>query len=213
MRVISVNVGMPRPVAHEGRAVQTGIYKRPVKGPLAVRRLNLDGDGQADLRHHGGVDKAVYAFDQSGYAYWQATAPGKAYGPGFFGENLTLEGLPETDVAIGDVFRVGTAVVQVTQPRVPCFKLGIRVGDPAFVAQFLEGRRTGFYLRVLEEGEVQPGGAITRIERPEPAVSVRDLVEAYFFDGPRATLEGALRVPALSASWRERLEKRLDTGD
>jgi MOSC domain-containing protein YiiM len=177
MHVLSVQIGKPRTVEHRGRAVRTAIYKEPTLFRVRVGRLGLEGDAQADLRVHGGPDKAVYAYDLSAYAYWRE-ALGRDLPHGQFGENLTVEGMPETEVRIDDAYRAGTALLQVASPRSPCFKLAMKMEDPQFPKAFLQSRRTGFYLRVLEEGELEAGDAITLVsrERTAPTVdqSVRD---------------------------------------
>jgi len=160
MRLLSVNVGLPREVLWRGRAVATGIWKAPVAGPVVLRTTNLDGDRQADLSVHGGPRKAVYVYPSEHYAHWRAELPEADLAVwGAFGENFTTAGLLEEEVAIGDRFRVGTAEVQVTQPRMPCFKLGIKLGDPGMVERFLRSGRPGFYLSVLREGVVEVGDA------------------------------------------------------
>ena len=209
MTLISVNLGRPREVLHNGRLVNTGIFKFPVDGPVWLGRLNLAGDGQADLRVHGGEDKAVYLYPSEHYAFWTGELGRKDFLPGQFGENFTTGGLLEDKIGIGDVFRVGTAQVQVTQPRTPCFKLGIRMGDDQFPARFAAANRTGFYLRVLEEGRVTAGDAIERIERAADSMSVHDLFRLRLVGGTRAEHEYAARLPGLSLSWRAAFEKRL----
>ncbi len=210
MRLVSVNVGRPRPVSYGDRQVSTGIYKEPVAEPVWVRRLNLDGDGQADLTVHGGVDKAVYAYPFEHYAYWEQELDRNDLMYGQFGENLTVEGLIEDAVHIGDVFRVGEALLQVSQPRSPCFKLGIRMGDDRFVPRFTAENRTGFYLRVLEEGRVQAGDAIERVERAKDSINVRDAFRLrHGSGGTRAEYERAAQVDTLAPSWRAAFEKRL----
>ena len=209
MKLISVNVGKPRPVAHEGRVVTSGIFKEPVAGPVFLRRLNLDGDGQADLRVHGGADKAVYAYPFEHYAFWAGELGRDGLTYGQFGENFTITGLLEDVVCIGDEFQIGAARVQVTQPRSPCFKLGIRMGDDQFPARFAAANRTGFYLRVLQEGRVSAGDAIERIRHDAGSMSVRDVFRLRHGSGTRAEYERVARLPALSSSWRVAFEKRL----
>lgn len=162
MRVVSVNVAEPQQVASSRGAVLTSIFKQRVEGPVAVRRRNLAGDRQADLRAHGGADKAVYAYPVEHYGVWERELERSDFAYGQFGENLTTEGLLEDTVRIGDRFRIGSALLEVSQPRFPCFKLGIRMGDSGFVKGFLQSRRLGFYLRVIEEGAVCAGDAIER---------------------------------------------------
>ena len=209
MRVISVNVGMPREVAWRGRTVLTGIFKDPVAGPTPLRRLNLDGDAQADLTVHGGPDKAVYAYPSEHYDGWRSQL-GRDLSPGAFGENLTTEGLDEDSVHIGDVFRVGTARLVVTQPRLPCYKLGLRFGDPGMVKRFLEAGRPGIYFAVVEEGTVGPGDPIERVAEDEARISVAEMFRLVLDgDADPDALRRLLTVPALAAVWREELEGRL----
>jgi len=151
MKIVSLNVGMPREVSWHGRSVETGIFKEPVKGPLALRELNLDGDGQADLTVHGGAYKAVYCYPLENYEYWKKELPGRDLPMGMFGENFTIEGLLENEAHLGDRFSVGTAEVLVTQPRLPCYKLGVRFGADDMVKRFLASGRTGFYLAVTRQ--------------------------------------------------------------
>ena len=168
----SVNVGIPKPLATRKGDVLSGIVKSPVAGRVRVRRLGLGGDGQADLSVHGGPDKAVYAYSHDHYPLWASELGRTDLGPGAFGENLTVDGMLEGDVRIGAIYRIGTAVLQVTQPRSPCFKLVAHFGLPDFARTFLASGRSGFYLRVLEEGEVGAGDAIERISSPPTALSV-----------------------------------------
>lgn len=211
MHLVSVNVGTPRAVNYRGKEVRTGIFKAPVEGAVMIRTLNVDGDGQADLRVHGGEDKAVYAYPIEHYDHWGRELVRDDLGFGQFGENLTVAGMTEDDVRIGDVYRVGAARLQVTQPRTPCYKLGLRMGDPGFPKRFLESRRTGFYCRVLQEGEVRAGDGIELLERDPTPLSVRETVELLHFD--RENVEGAARaarVMALSPSWRKKFVRRSD---
>lgn len=211
MKLLSVNVGHPRRIRHEGREVLTSIFKHPVAGRVWVRRCGLEGDAQADRRVHGGSDKAVYAYPAEHYAWWTQVLGREDLAPGFFGENFTLAGLTEDEVAIGDVLRIGEALVQVSQPRTPCFKLGLRVGLEDFPARFSASRRCGYYLRVLEEGRVQAGDAIHRVARGAGAMSVREVFQLK--TDPAAAVPEALaraaNLPALAASWRAAFEKRL----
>jgi MOSC domain-containing protein YiiM len=192
-RLLSVNVALPVSLEVEGRRIRTGIFKEPVSGRVALTRLTLAGDVQVDKRFHGGADKAVYVFPSEHYPYFQRALrrPDRPELPfGFFGENFTTEGLREDAVRVGDVFRVGTAVVQVTKPRSPCFKMGLKVGTPAFVGAMLESRRLGFYLRVLEEGDVGAGDAIAleRTDAGAPTIA-QDIERRYF--GRRRTGAGS----------------------
>jgi MOSC domain-containing protein YiiM len=174
MKLISVQIGRPRKVQWHGKAVTTGIYKEPVTGRIMLRRLNLDGDRQADLTVHGGREKAVYVYPSEHYALWRAQLPGMDLPYGMFGENFTTEGLDETSVHIGDQFRIGNAVVDVTQPRMPCYKLGIRFGRADMPKRFHASGRCGFYLAVLREGDVGAGDVWECIARTGDGISVLD---------------------------------------
>jgi len=211
MKLLAVSVGTPREVQDEKRgSVRTGIWKTPVTGPVRLTRLNLAGDGQADLVNHGGPDKAVYAYPAEHYPLWQSELARPELGPGSFGENLTLEGLLENAVHIGDRLRIGTTLLEVSQPRSPCFKLGIRLGDPRMVRRFQESGRSGFYLRVIEEGEVAAGDAIEHSAEGADGLSVAE-VNRLWFAAPddRAGAARAAALPTLAASWREAFAKRL----
>jgi MOSC domain-containing protein YiiM len=209
MRVVSVNVGTPREVLWRGRWVRTAIFKEPVAVPTPLRRLNLDGDRQADLTVHGGPDKAVYAYPSEHYTDWQSQL-GRDLAPGAFGENLTTEGLIEDAVHIGDEFRVGTARLVVTQPRLPCYKLGLRFGDPGMVRRFLEAGRPGIYFAVVEEGIVGPGDPIERVAEDEARISITKMLRLVLDqDADPAALRRLLGVRALAAVWREELEGRI----
>lgn len=210
MRLLSVNVGRPRVVSRDGEFVITAIFKEPVDGRMMLSRLNLEGDGQADLRNHGGADKAVYAYPFEHYAHWQQELGRDDFIHGQFGENFTVAGLLETEVNIGDVFGIGSARLQVTQPRIPCFKLNLRMGMEDFDKKFLSSNRIGFYLRVLEAGEVGAGDAIERLERDAGGLTVAEVCRLAYVDTD--DLDGARRalaVEALSAEFRLKLERRL----
>ncbi|MEP6993130.1 MAG: MOSC domain-containing protein [Acidobacteriota bacterium] len=184
MSILSIQVGTPRSVRHGGRTVRTAIFKDPVLFRVFVRRLNVEGDAQADLRVHGGPDKAVYAYDLGGYEHWRQEL-GLDLPFGQFGENLTVAGMPETQTRIGDVYRIGGAVLQVSQPRSPCFKLAMKMGRPQFLKEFLVSGRTGFYLRVLEEGEIGPGDAITLLSRQPDSATVAQTTRQTFGPAPQ----------------------------
>lgn len=210
MRLVSLNVGLPRQVTWRGKTVTTGIFKEPVQGRIRLRRLNLDGDRQADLSVHGGPAKAAYAYPAEHYAYWREQLPDRDLAWGTFGENLTIEGLSEETVRIGDRFRIGTAELVVTQPRLPCFKLGIRFGRPDMVKRFLASRRTGFYLAVLKEGEVGAGDPILQVSREEAPLTVADITRLYVDRGGDIEgLQRAARVEALPEDWRDYFRERL----
>jgi MOSC domain-containing protein YiiM len=215
MRISSVNVGLPREVTWQGKLVTTGIFKEPVKGPVMLRTLNLDGDQQADLTVHGGVDKAVYAYPSEHYAYWRAELPGVDLPWGMFGENLTTEGLREDAVYIGDRFRIGETEVTVTEPRMPCYKLGLKFGRADIIKRFLASRRTGFYFAVVREGMVGAGNAVDLIGREQQEISVADITRLYGFEKDDVkAMRRAIEVEALPESWKgyfqHQLEKQTD---
>lgn len=210
MQLISVNVGRPRLATYRGQVVSTGIFKSPVEGRVALSREQLAGDQQADLSVHGGADKCVYVYTHEHYRFWQDALehPGWPYGQ--FGENLTVLGMLESEVSIGDQYRIGSALVQVTQPRVPCLKLAIRMGIPGFPKLFLASLRTGFYLRVIEEGDVGAGDPIELVTRYEHTFTVRDICRVYHDDQvSAAVLREAADSPGLSGVWQAELEQRL----
>lgn len=210
MHIVSVNVGLPREVPWGNDVVRTGIFKAPIDGRVALRRLNLEGDAQADLSVHGGPDKAVYAYPIENYAYWREQLPGHESPFGIFGENLTLAGLTEDAVHIGDELRIGTAHLVITQPRLPCFKLGIRFGDPSIVPRFLASNRPGFYLAVLEEGEIGAGDAVECVHEDENRLTVTELLHLMVHDKTNIDLmRRALRVRHLAAILRKKFESRL----
>lgn len=210
MKVLSVNVGRPRSVAWKGGVVTTGIFKSPVDGPVRVDRSGLEGDGQADLSVHGGEFKAVYAYPVEHYAYWRDRQPGMDDGHGVFGENLTVAGLLEEDVRIGDRFRIGSVELLATDPRFPCHKLGIRFGDESMVKRFLDSGRSGIYFSVAAEGELQAGDAIERVGRGPSALTIADVVRLKSSDPDNvALLTLAADNPALPPRRREAFRERL----
>jgi MOSC domain-containing protein YiiM len=210
MRIISLNVGRPRLVVWEGRTVSTGIYKTPVAGRVVLRTLNLDGDRQADLTVHGGPDKAVYSYPSEHYGHWRGELPDMELPWGMFGENFTVEGLDESGVNIGDRFRVGEAEVTVTQPRMPCYKLGIKFGRADILKRFLASGRTGFYFSVRREGEVGAGDEVELIGRDENNVTVADITRLYVRDKHDVeTMRRAVAVEALPESWRDHFLQQL----
>jgi MOSC domain-containing protein YiiM len=202
MRLISVCVGVPREADWKGKPVTTGIFKQPVDGRVMMRSLNLDGDRQADLTVHGGAEKAVYAYPVEHYAYWRQEFPNDELPWGAFGENLTVEGLLESEVNIGDRFRIGTAEVMVTQPRFPCFKLNLKFGRDDMVKRFLNSRLSGIYFSVVQEGEIGAGDAITVVSRDEHNVTVADIVQIYVREASDDLVRRAIQVPALAADLR-----------
>ena len=210
MNVVSVNVGLPREVDWRGTKILTSIWKSPVTGSVKVALLNLDGDQQSDLTVHGGVDKAVYVYPSEHYEYWRAELPGFELPWGAFGENLTTTGLFEDQVQIGDRLRIGSAEFVVTQPRMPCFKLGIRFGRADMVKRFMKSERSGFYLAVTREGQVTAGDAIEYLSHDEHGVRVRDIVALYGSDADnQEMLRRVTDLPALPESWRDYFRKRL----
>jgi len=210
MKVVSVNVGLPREILWKGRKVMTGIFKDPVQGPVLIRKLNLEGDRQADLTVHGGPEKAVYAYPEEHYDFWRRGLEGMRLSWGMFGENLTLKGVLEGKVNIGDQFRIGSALLSVTQPRVPCYKLGIRFGRDDILKRFLNSGRSGFYFAVLEEGEVRAGDLMESVLRNEGSVSVADVIRLFVDSaGNLDLLQRAVKVEALPTGWRDYFLRRL----
>ena len=210
MKLLSINVGLPRDIEWNGKLVRTSIFKEPVQGRVRVAQLNLDGDQQSDLSVHGGIDKAVYAYPSEHYPFWRRELPGMDLPWGVFGENLTTEGLLEETLHIGDRLRVGSSEFLVTQPRMPCFKLGIRFGRPDIVKRFLQSGRSGFYFAVLQEGEVAAGDSIELLKQDEHGVTVADVVNLYRNDANNQdTLRRVSELPSLPNNWREYFRKRL----
>jgi MOSC domain-containing protein YiiM len=211
MKLISVNVGLPRMVMSNGDQVSTGIFKEPVTSRVMLRRLNLDGDRQADLSVHGGPSKAVYAYPSEHYDYWKHELPEMKLPWGMFGENFTTVGLFESELNIGDKFRVGSAVVMVTEPRMPCYKLGIKFHRSDIVKRFLASERTGFYFAVLQEGEVGIGDQIELIESGERSVRVSDITQLYTREKHNVgLLRRAIAVEALPESWKSYFQHGLE---
>lgn len=211
MKLISVNVGLPREVTWDGGTVKTGIFKQPVQGSIHVRRLNLDGDEQADLSVHGGPGRAVYAYPVEHYAYWRRELPDRELPWGSFGENLTTEGLDESVLQIGDRFRIGTAELVVTQPRLPCYKLGIRFERPDMVKRFLQSRRTGVYFAVAQEGELSGGDPIELMARESKTLTVAEITRLYAFQkDDREMLQRAVQLEALPENWRSYFRAQLE---
>jgi MOSC domain-containing protein YiiM len=211
MKILSLNVGLPREVTWQGKLVTTGIFKELVQGPVMLRTLNLDGDGQADLTVHGGVSKAVYAYPSEHYGYWRTELPEIDLPWGMFGENFTTEGLLENAVYIGDRFRIGKTEVMVTEPRMPCYKLGIKFGRADIIKRFLASRRSGFYFAVAQEGLIGAGDAVELIGREQQEISVSDIVRLYAFDKDDSkTMRRAIGVEALPENWKGYFQHQLD---
>ncbi len=210
MKVVSINVGLPRRVPWRGRTIETSIFKAPIAGRAHIGHHNIDGDEQSDLSVHGGADKAVYAYPTEHYAFWGRELPDAALPWGAFGENFSTEGLLEHDVCIGDRYRVGTVELVVTQPRTPCYKLGIRFGRSDMVKRFQQSGRSGFYLAVEREGEAGAGDVVERLARDERRLTVAEVAALYATDSPdRALLEQASEHPSLPVAWREMFGRRL----
>ncbi|MDA9981453.1 MOSC domain-containing protein [Gammaproteobacteria bacterium] len=214
MKLLSVNLSLPKEIAHEGKTVSTGIFKKPVEGRVKLCRLNLEGDGQADLWGHGGAFRAVYAYTIENYEYWMNELGRNDFSHGQFGENFTVEGMLDDKISVGDIFRIGDALVEVSQPRIPCYKLAIKMGIEGFQNRFLASGRVGFYLRVVEEGEVGTGDSIELVHREPNSMTVREVSDLLFFD--KSNLDGtaqALAIPALSHGWKGSFEERLDKAE
>lgn len=214
MRLLSINVGLPREIQWRDEIIRTSIFKAPVAGRVRVTMLNVEGDRQSDLSVHGGSDKAVYAYPWEHYAFWRTELPGTELPFGAFGENFTTEDLLERNVHIGDRLRAGSAEFIVTQPRMPCFKLGIRFGRPDMVKRFQRSGRHGFYLAVLREGHVAPGDSIAFIARDPHGITVADIANLFMEDATNQDLlRRASALPALPESWRGYFRKRLREPD
>jgi MOSC domain-containing protein YiiM len=210
-RLLSVNVGLPKDVAWQGHTVHTGIWKQPVDGPRMVRRLNIDGDGQGDLDGHGGEQRAVFVYQLGSYRHWQDHLGRDDLEYGEFGENFTVEGLADDEVYIGDRYRIGEAEFEVTQPRVTCYRVGIRLREPRMPALLVAHHRPGFYLRVIVEGEVRAGDEIVRTRVGPHALSVADIdALLYLPDRDIERLRAAVDIPALSPGWQQSFRELLD---
>jgi MOSC domain-containing protein YiiM len=211
MKLLSVNVGKPRLVMRNGEPVSTGIFKEPVEGRVMLRTLNLDGDRQADLSVHGGPSKAVYVYPSEHYDFWKIELPDMELPWGMFGENFTTVGLHEDELNIGDQLKVGSAVVMVTEPRMPCYKLGIRFGRSDMIKRFLVSGRSGFYLGVLKEGEVGAGDAVELLSSPTQSVRVSDITRLYVREKRNEQLlRRAIEAEALPESWKEYFRRQLE---
>jgi ferredoxin-NADP reductase/MOSC domain-containing protein YiiM len=212
-KLLSVNVGMPKDVSWRGKTVFTGVYKDSVSGPRRVRRLNVDGDGQGDLGGHGGEQRAVFVYQIDSYRYWERELGRSDFVYGQFGENFTVEGLGDDEVCIGDRYRIGTALFEVSQPRVTCYRVGLRMDDPSIPALLVSHHRPGFYFRVLEEGDVQAGDEIVKVADGDEQMAVAEVDALLYLPGhPRQQLLRALRIPALSPGWQASFRALLDGG-
>lgn len=209
--LVAVSVGMPKDVPWHGKTVRTGVYKQPVSGPRRARRLNIDGDGQGDLHGHGGEQRAVLVYQADSYRHWARQMGRDDLTPGVFGENFTVDGLPDDEVCIGDRYRVGGALFEVTQPRVTCYRVGLRLGEPRMAALLVAHHRPGFYLRVIEEGEVEAGQEIVKVATGPEAMTVAEIDAVLYLPGhTREQVERALRIPALSPGWQASLRTLRD---
>ncbi|MFY9608592.1 MAG: MOSC domain-containing protein [Blastocatellia bacterium] len=210
MNLLSVSVGLPRDVVWNGRTVTTAIFKEPIAGPVRLTKTNLDGDRQGDTKVHGAPNKTVCVYPSEHYAYWREALPGIELPWGVFGENFSTAGMMETEINIGDRFRIGTALVFVTQPRMPCYKLGVKFGRDDVEEIYLKSGRTGFYFSVLEEGVVAAGDAIEQVSHHPAAVTVADITSLYVSDQPdRGLMNRAVGVEALPSGWRDKFLKQL----
>ena len=216
-KILSINVSLPKEIDFEGQKVTTGIFKEPIEGRIMLRTLNLDGDKQADLTVHGGPDKAVYAYPIEHYEFWRKVYPDMEMPNGMFGENFTIEGLIEIDVNVGDIFRIGSSKVVATQPRMPCYKLGVKFGRMDVLKKFLASGRSGIYFKVLKEGEVGAGDSIVRIKNDTNRIGIGDIVRLYASDREDIkTMRRDVKVEALPEGWKHyfyeqirRVEKKL----
>jgi len=215
VKLLSVNVSLPMQVPYQGKIIATGIFKEPVSDRVMVHALNIQGDGQADRKVHGGRDMAVYAYPFEHYEFWEETLGRSGFPFGQFGENLTVEGLSEETVRIGDVFRVGDALLQVTQPRIPCYKLVLRMGEgPEFLRRFLDSGRLGFYLRVIQEGEIGAGDMIERVDTDGWSLTIAEFIHSYLHERHNPdSLRRVLASRGLGDAWRNYLENMLDKAE
>lgn len=217
MKLQSINTSLPVEIDYQGKKISTGIFKKPVAaGPVYITKRNLAGDQQADLKNHGGEHKAVYAFSSDHFSYWCKVLNRHEIKPGTFGENLTVSGLDETDINIGDQVTIGQCILEVTQPRVPCYKLGLAVGNNKMPRLFIEHFATGVYFRVLQEGPIEVGNAVVVSKQNAFKLSVKSLFRAYFdknYKDANALLEKALQIPELSPEWYKKINTRLSGPD
>ncbi len=213
MKVLSVNVGLPKNVLFNGQIITTAIFKDPVNSPIILRKLNLDGDKQADLTVHGGIDKAVYSYPEEHYYYWRKQFPNMDLGWGMFGENFTTEGLLEDAVNVGDQFQIGSAKLVATQPRMPCYKLGVRFGHMDVIRKFMTSGRPGIYFKVLTEGEIKTGDKIKLIKRDKNNVTVKDIVTLYITRNNTdniETMRRATKIRDLPEGWRSEFQQKIE---
>lgn len=216
MQLLSINTSRPIDVEYQGKTISTGIFKKPIDAPVFVTKANLTNDLQADLKNHGGEHKAVYAFSSDHYPYWRKVLNTPDLKPGSFGENLTISGFDESTLHIGDQLSIGQCILEITQPRVPCFKLGIAMGNKNMPRLFIENLATGIYLRVLQEGLIETGDRVELLKEGTFKISVQSLFRAYYdkdFQDPRSILEKAVLIPELSTEWSKKITARLASGN
>lgn len=214
MKLLSINVAKPKNITYKGKQVLTGIYKNPTQSPLMLRTLNLDGDKQADLEAHGGIYKAVYVYSIENYNYWKQKLNRDDFNYGQFGENFTVEGMTDNVIYVGDRFQVGDAIVEVTQPRVPCYKLAFKMNRPDFVKLFLRSGRTGFYLKVIQEGEVNIADTFNKINNGPEQMTVQEINHLLYFDKKNIQMaHKALKIPALSPGWKGSFQDMVEKQD
>ena len=210
MKIEGIFLGQIKELEYNGRHVTTGIFKEAVEGPVKVTFLTIEGDKQADLRVHGGVDKAVYAYPTEHYDYWKTTRPDLSFGAGTFGENLAVSGMEESSVFIGDEYQIGEVTFKVTTPRMPCFKLGLKMGDPTFIKDFLKAHKTGFYFKVLKEGLVNAGDSIQKIGDDGYGLSIEEVAKLYAEEKTNTTLlQKAIDSPSLPQDWKDHFAQNL----
>ncbi len=210
MQLISINVSLAREVHYQGRTVSTGIFKKPITGAVQVSKLGLQGDQQADLSVHGGIDKAVYLYPNEHFNFWSDQYPQREFSAGLFGENLTTIGLLESEINVGDILRIGDVEFMVTIPRMPCFKLGIKMGDPGFIKAFLEANRSGFYLKVLKEGIIEADQPVAVTGGDGYGLKIAEVSRLYTLEKDNQTLlEKAVNAPNLTSKWKEFFQSRL----
>ncbi|MCK5391269.1 MAG: MOSC domain-containing protein, partial [Deltaproteobacteria bacterium] len=209
-RLLSVNVSLPKEIIHKGKKISSGIFKEPVKGRIKVNSLNLEGDGQADLLAHGGNFRAVYVYSYDNYAYWEKELNRDDFKYGQFGENFTVEGMSDDEIHVGDRFKIGSALFEVTQPRVPCYKLAIKMGEEGFYNQILSSGRLGFYFRVIEEGDVGAGDIIEKVSEDTQEMTINEVNSLLYFNKDDFNgIEKAIKIKALSPGWKTSFEDRL----
>ncbi|QCK14197.1 MOSC domain-containing protein [Mangrovivirga cuniculi] len=211
MQLKSIFVGKPKEVMYNGKIISTGIFKNEISGAVKVNKYNLEGDKQADLTVHGGENKAVYAYPVEHYEFWKKIRPDLQFEPGVFGENLSVSGLFEGEVNVGDQYKIGTAVLSVTTPRLPCFKLGIRMNDTKIIKDFMDAERSGFYFKVIKEGVINPGDKIELIHQDSYGLTICDLVKLHTTEKTNSELLlKAIEAPELQDDWKEKFAEKLN---